>query len=117
MPYITQEKRAQIDPVLEALRHVLVELELDDPEGNLTEGNLNYAITTLLMTFYGDRNSTRYAQINAAIGMMECCKLELYRKVAGPYEDQKEHDNGACGPLQLDPIAAGEIHVEDTSES
>ena len=51
------------------------------------------------MTFYGTRESTRYAQINAAIGMMECCKLELYRKVAAPYEDQKEHDNGEGVPL------------------
>ena len=99
MPYITQEKREQLDPVIEQLRTALVNLELDDEGGNNTEGNLNYVITTLLMTFYGNRDSTRYAQINDGMGMMFCAALEYYRKVAAPYEDQKEHDNGECAPL------------------
>jgi hypothetical protein len=26
--------------------------------------------------------------------MLECCKLELYRKIAAPYEDIKIQENG-----------------------
>ena len=26
--------------------------------------------------------------------MLECCKLEFYRKAAAPYEDMKEMQNG-----------------------
>ena len=94
MPYITKDKRQQLDPLIDAIHHQLVGMRLDD-ESNLLEGNLNYLITRLLMKAYGDKYSTRYAQVNSAIGMMECCKLELYRKVAAPYEDQKEFENGA----------------------
>ncbi len=93
MPYIKQEHRPQIDAALEQLREALVKTRLDD-ETATDEGMLNYAITRLLMTVYGDAGSTRYAAINNAVGMLECCKLELYRKVAAPYEDQKAFDNG-----------------------
>jgi hypothetical protein len=30
----------------------------------------------------------RYHHINTAIGALECAKLELYRRVAAPYEDK-----------------------------
>jgi hypothetical protein len=29
------------------------------------------------------------------IGILECCKLELYRKKAAPYENEKELENGS----------------------
>jgi hypothetical protein len=35
-----------------------------------------------------------YKNINAAIGVLECCKQELYRKTAAPYEDKKISING-----------------------
>ena len=93
MPYITEDKRHELDSFIDDIHRQLVNMRLDDESTN-TEGNLNYLITRLLMMVYGDKNSTRYAQINDAIGMLECCKLELYRKVAAPYEDQKAFDNG-----------------------
>ncbi len=94
MPYITQDKRRQLDTHIDAIHHALVGMRLDDESTN-TEGNLNYTITRLLMMVYGQSDDTRYANINDAIGMLECCKLELYRKVAEPYEDQKEFENGS----------------------
>lgn len=101
MPYIVKEKREVLDPAIEQLRQAIVRLELDNDDGmNNTEGNLNYAITTLLMTVYGDRNNTRYKQINDAIGVLGCITQEYYRKVAAPYEDQKEFENGVCTPLE-----------------
>ena len=28
------------------------------------------------------------------VGVLECAKLELYRRMAAPYEDEKIEDNG-----------------------
>jgi len=33
-------------------------------------------------------------QINEVIGVLECAKLELYRRVAAPYEERKRIENG-----------------------
>jgi len=89
MPYITQDKRDVLDPSIEQVLHALRQLESDDPSNN-TEGNLNYLITKLLFRVY----SQSYRDVNDAVGMLECCKLEFYRKFAAPYEDQKEFENG-----------------------
>ena len=35
-----------------------------------------------------------YARINELIGVLECAKLELYRRIAVPYEDTKIAENG-----------------------
>ena len=36
----------------------------------------------------------KYHWYNRMIGMLECCKLEMYRNVIGPYESSKAHENG-----------------------
>lgn len=60
-----------------------------DHSSNL-EGDLNYLISSIL-----DKTITgSYKSINAAIGVLECAKLELYRRVAAPYEDTKKELNG-----------------------
>jgi hypothetical protein len=35
-----------------------------------------------------------YTNINAVIGVLECVKLELYRRLAASYEDKKVVENG-----------------------
>jgi hypothetical protein len=40
------------------------------------------------------RGDLRYAHINEAVGALECAKLELYRRVAAPYEDEKMKESG-----------------------
>jgi len=90
MPYIAQEKRDRLDPLIDDIHQELVKIEIDDEENNM-EGNLNYLFTRLLMKVY---SSTNYREINDAIGMLECCKLEYYREVAAPYENQKKFENG-----------------------
>jgi hypothetical protein len=55
-------------------------------------GELNYAITRLVVAYLG--HEPGYRQINAAIGVLECAKLELYRRVAAPYETAKCEGNG-----------------------
>ena len=110
MPYINQEKRQQVDHFIDDLRQTLASMEMDDEFNNM-EGNVNYVITSLLMKIYGDKDSTDYSQINAAIGVLECAKSELYRKVAAPYEDQKEFDNGPIDAT-VTPSRTDQLNVE-----
>lgn len=94
MPYIDQTKRDVLDPAIISLVDGLRQLECDYPEGNF-EGNINYAITKLLILAYG---KVSYRDINDVIGALECAKLEFYRRRAAPYEDQKCRDNDDVYP-------------------
>lgn len=58
-----------------------------------TAGELNYQITTLLQA-YVDEHGLRYSTINDCLGALEGAKLEFYRRVAAPYEDDKITENG-----------------------
>ena len=107
MPYITNDKRAVLDPAIDQLQKALVDLELDSDDNN-TQGNLNYAITRLLRLVYG----ARYQDVNDAIGLLECIKQEYYRTVAAPYEDQKKFDNGDVDS-DIQPTILNEVVVED----
>jgi len=40
------------------------------------------------------RKGVKYATLNTVIGVLECAKLELYRRVVADYEDQKCEENG-----------------------
>lgn len=84
MPYIKQEKRKDFD---KAINLLIQELEKDKDN---VEGNLNYIFTKLIL---GTKPSN-YKQFNRVIGALECCKLEMYRKKIGPYEDVKIKENG-----------------------
>lgn len=55
-------------------------------------GELNYAITQLIVDYLTD--NLNYSAINDALGALEGAKLELYRRVAAPYEDRKRKENG-----------------------
>ena len=58
-----------------------------------TSGELNFAITRLVNDYIMTRG-LRYRVINDAIGALECAKLELYRRIAAPYENLKIRENG-----------------------
>jgi len=58
-----------------------------------TPGDLTYLITTIVDEYLG-RYPISYDGINAAIGVLECTKLELYRRIAAPYESVKLATNG-----------------------
>jgi hypothetical protein len=78
MPYITADARARLEAG-------------GEPE---TTGELNYAITRLVDAYLVRKGNIRYANLNEVIGALECAKLELYRRVAAPYEDQKLAETG-----------------------
>lgn len=56
-----------------------------------TPGELNYLVTRLVDGYLG-RKGVSYAILNEAIGVLECAKLELYRRVVAGYEDRKIAD-------------------------
>lgn len=68
--------------------------ELDEGRAPQRPGELNYVVTRLIDQYLRDRGGLRYAQINEVIGVLECAKLELYRRLAAPYEDRKIAENG-----------------------
>lgn len=80
MPYIPAEDRPGLD------------LRARTPRPQ-TAGELNYMITTLLLG-YVDEHGKRYATINDCLGALEGAKLEFYRRLAAPYEDDKIAENG-----------------------
>jgi len=115
MPYIKQDKRDVLDPAIEQLHQTLVDMEIDDDQNNM-EGNINYAVTRLLMMVYGDRDSTRYTQINDALGVLDAISKEYYRIVAAPYEDQKRFENGDVTRFRTEPEVVGAVNLEVPGE-
>ncbi len=85
MPYIPREDRPKYEDPLTTLIATLREQPTDR-----IDGELNYIITRILKETY----PPRYHTINRAIGVLEACKLEYYRRVAAPYEDTKIEQNG-----------------------
>jgi hypothetical protein len=78
MPYINPKTRSVFEPDVEPI----------------TEGQLNYMIMRIIDRFMASHPKMTYAVINKVIGVLECAKLELYRRIAGPYEDKKKEENG-----------------------
>ena len=77
MPYITETAREQLN------------------DGGLpdNEGELNYVISSLLDEYLA-QYGFNYANLNAVVGVLECAKLEIYRRMGAPYEDDKMKENG-----------------------
>lgn len=80
MPYIDQDARERLrwgsDPTV--------------------PGDLNYCITKMIWSYLNCERNTpiNYAHLNEVIGVLECVKQELYRRIAAPYEDTKMEENG-----------------------
>ena len=89
MPYITQEQRDKLDPLIDALSEMLKDHDI----GPEVKGEYNYVITRLIHG-YIKSNGMRYHHLNDMVGVIECVKLELYRKKITPYEETKILENG-----------------------
>ena len=85
MPYVKKDQR----PALE--------------KGRLPEdaGELNYVITRLIDAYLDRSGGVRYTRLNEVIGVLECAKLELYRRIAAPYEDRKIAENGDVYKIEV----------------
>jgi hypothetical protein len=82
MPYIKQEARPKLDGAIDEL---IAAVE--------TDGELNYTVTRLVQGA-AEKRGGGYAVFNALVGVLECAKLEFYRRVVRPYEDRKARENG-----------------------
>jgi hypothetical protein len=86
MPYIREEDRIKFKPILEELDEILL-------HSSMNTGDMNYLITKIVHMFLEEKGLS-YQHLNDMIGVLECAKLELYRKIASDYEDTKEKLNG-----------------------
>lgn len=78
MPYISEEER-------------------DKASLGGTAGEFNYLITAACIERANNRGH-RYSVYNDIIGALECAKLEMYRRMVAPYEDEKIKENGDVYP-------------------
>lgn len=83
MPYIRGRRRIELDRLLRELYEVT----------DLSVRELNYVITRLLLKYMEHANEC-YAAYNGLVGVLECCKMELYRRLIATYEDEKMEENG-----------------------
>lgn len=100
MPYIKQDRRKSIDevldPLLDSIRH---------SQSLVEPGDLNYIITRLIQSYLVIK--TNYTRINDVIGVLEAAKMELYRRTAAPYEDEKISKNGDVLPVRAHELEVG----------
>lgn len=78
MPYIDQDARKLLD---------------DHGRVPLKPGELNYKLSQIVRSYIAMRGKS-YTIYNDVIGVLECLKLELYRRQIGQYEDAKMSENG-----------------------
>lgn len=83
MPYIKQEDRA-------SLRNIETATVMTPPDN---AGELNYIFTQIAL-IYLDHKGLKYQHINDIVGALEGAKLEMYRRLAAPYEDAAILRNG-----------------------
>ncbi len=90
MPYIRQDKRDEFDVELDDF--IIQFLETSDSDS--IAGRLNYAISSIMGAIINNDERISYSRINELIGVLDCAKMELYRRIAAPYEDDKSRING-----------------------
>ena len=87
MPYIDENERDKFEKDLNQISHNI-----------LTMGEMNYCISTMVSNFLERideiEGKVGYHHYNQLIGVLECAKLELYRRLIAPYEDVKIIDDG-----------------------
>lgn len=82
MPYIKQSNRFKFDDILEHLSE----------HRNITAGELNYLISSLVWAIFKDNRS--YSKANELMGVLECVRQEFYRRQVAEYEDECIEKNG-----------------------
>ena len=87
MPYIAKSEKDKVDKGLLALH--LSELT--------NAGSLNYAIHQVVAQ-YISQNKESYQTYNDIIGVLDCAKMELYRRLISDYEDKKITQNKDVPP-------------------
>lgn len=79
MPYIKSEARSRLDA--------------GAAPDNV--GELNDVLSKQVDEYLKRKGGVSYTELNAVISVLACAKLELYRRIAAPYENQKVIENYA----------------------
>jgi len=87
MPYIEQKDRTFLDPVIDDLSFKIKR----QSDHTKWPGKLNYTITRLILQVVPEM---RYWTLAMVFGVLFTLALELYRRVAAPYEDKQKEKNG-----------------------
>lgn len=77
-------------------------------------GELNYIVSATVDQYIKDCGLS-YTTLNEIIGVLECAKMELYRRIAAPYEDQKLLENGEVYLSAMSLIPLPEGHTRASS--
>lgn len=85
MPYIPKDQRPILDKEMDPLIKHLAALPFEEQDGAL-----NYTFTRIIKKIY----PVRYRHLNRALGVLSAVTQELYRRIVGPYEDEKIKENG-----------------------
>ena len=84
MPYIPANRRGIINLITDKLNDEI-----------RTDGELNYAVTMLVQKYFVSSDGIfSYFILERIIGLLECVKLEVYRRLGAPMEDKKKNQNG-----------------------
>jgi hypothetical protein len=94
VPYIAQQRRKQFD---EAIDQVVAQLGNVPEKGKTRDeqavGDLNYVIFSIVKKYLNIQGPS-YSRLNAFMGVLTCCGLEIYRRLAIPYEIGAMKKNG-----------------------
>ena len=95
MPYIAQEKRSRLDPLIDELAGRIVAEAKGEGGDAAFAGLLNYTCTRLALKILRLQfGGIRYWLIAVVTGVFRNISDEFYRRVAIPYEDKQINKNG-----------------------
>lgn len=81
MPYIPEEKRAgKCDEIVQLMKDLNIQID----------GELNY----IIFKFIRQTTPDKYNALKNAMGELEMCKLELYRRLMAVREEVVMRENG-----------------------
>ena len=87
MPYIFKAERKRYDKQIKKLVELLVDKFPGENGRDYSEGDLNYIISSIVWKLFAKAPS--YRQANKLVGVLECAKLEFYRRKVAIHEDHK----------------------------
>ncbi len=101
MPYIKQERRPDLDPILQKLWNELVVIKGGADLSNTLDkmkGDVNYCFTKILVTML-KKLGTRYHVLSNIHAIPVDVANEFKDVFMRPYEDKKKAENGEIEPL------------------
>lgn len=92
MPYINDDMREEVDG---DISNILEYVDSVKKDGNKIDGLINYIITKIVVESF---KPLSYSTGSDMIKTLECSKLEIYRRLLSPYENNAVERNGdlAC---------------------